>query len=59
MTIELELVNQPVIAGARQISMSQRVYDTFMTGPEFTKWLTTAEANHRTLMTEAGFIGGK
>lgn len=32
---------------------------TFMTGPEFTKWLTTAEANHRTLMTEAGFIGGK
>jgi len=28
MTIELELVNQPVIAGTRQLSMSQRVYDT-------------------------------
>lgn len=28
MTIELELVNQPVIAGTRQVSMSQRVYDT-------------------------------
>jgi tripartite-type tricarboxylate transporter receptor subunit TctC len=31
----------------------------FMTGPEFTKWLEGAEATHRTLMTEAGFIGGK
>lgn len=28
MTIELELVNQPAIAGARPVSMSQRVYDT-------------------------------
>src|SRR6478609_9485531 len=28
MTIELELVNQPIIAGTRQVSMSQRVYDT-------------------------------
>jgi tripartite-type tricarboxylate transporter receptor subunit TctC len=32
---------------------------TFMTGAEFTKWLEGAEANHRTLMTEAGFIGSK
>jgi tripartite-type tricarboxylate transporter receptor subunit TctC len=31
----------------------------FMTGAEFTKWLEGAEANHRTLMTEAGFIGSK
>jgi hypothetical protein len=30
-----------------------------MTGAEFTKWLEGAEANHRTLMTEAGFIGSK
>jgi hypothetical protein len=29
---------------------------TFMTGAEFTKWLTAAEANHKTLMTEAGFL---
>jgi tripartite-type tricarboxylate transporter receptor subunit TctC len=29
---------------------------TFMTGPQFTKWLETAEATHRTLMTEAGFL---
>jgi tripartite-type tricarboxylate transporter receptor subunit TctC len=31
----------------------------FMTGAEFTKWLEGAEANHRTLMTEAGFIGSR
>ena len=29
---------------------------TFMTGAEFKKWLEAAEANHRTLMTEAGFL---
>ena len=29
---------------------------TFMTGPEFTKWLEKAEAQHKTLMQEAGFI---
>jgi tripartite-type tricarboxylate transporter receptor subunit TctC len=29
---------------------------TFMTGPQFTKWLESAEATHRTLMTEAGFL---
>ena len=29
---------------------------TFMTGEPFTKWLTAAEATHRTLMTEAGFL---
>ncbi|HEX2541663.1 MAG TPA: tripartite tricarboxylate transporter substrate-binding protein [Caldimonas sp.] len=29
---------------------------TFMTGPQFTKWLENAEATHRTLMTEAGFL---
>ncbi|MGH6609195.1 MAG: tripartite tricarboxylate transporter substrate binding protein, partial [Burkholderiaceae bacterium] len=29
---------------------------TFMKGPEFTKWLEAAENNHRTLMTEAGFL---
>jgi putative tricarboxylic transport membrane protein len=29
---------------------------TSMSGPEFVKWLTAAEANHRTLMTEAGFL---
>ncbi|MBI5721575.1 MAG: tripartite tricarboxylate transporter substrate binding protein [Burkholderiales bacterium] len=27
-----------------------------MTGAEFAKWLTAAEATHRTLMTEAGFL---
>jgi putative tricarboxylic transport membrane protein len=32
---------------------------TAMTGAEFQKWLTAAEANHRTLMTEAGFIAAK
>jgi len=30
---------------------------TFMTGDTFTQWLGEAEALHRTLMTEAGFIG--
>lgn len=29
---------------------------TFMTGDAFTKWLGEAEATHRTLMTEAGFL---
>jgi len=29
---------------------------TFMTGADFTKWLAGAEANHKTLMTEAGFL---
>jgi putative tricarboxylic transport membrane protein len=29
---------------------------TSMSGPEFVKWLTAAEANHRALMTEAGFL---
>jgi tripartite-type tricarboxylate transporter receptor subunit TctC len=29
---------------------------TALTGPEFVKWLTDAEARHKQLMTEAGFI---
>ncbi|MCB2020893.1 MAG: tripartite tricarboxylate transporter substrate binding protein [Burkholderiaceae bacterium] len=29
---------------------------TAMTGPEFVKWLTAAEATHKQLMTEAGFL---
>ena len=29
---------------------------TFMSGPEFAKWLETAEKLHRDLMTEAGFL---
>jgi putative tricarboxylic transport membrane protein len=29
---------------------------TFMSGDAFTKWLTEAEATHRTLMSEAGFL---
>jgi putative tricarboxylic transport membrane protein len=29
---------------------------TFMTGPEFTKWVGEAENMHRTLMKEAGFV---
>ncbi len=32
---------------------------TFMAGAEFGKWLTDAEAMHRTLMTEAGFLAPK
>jgi tripartite-type tricarboxylate transporter receptor subunit TctC len=32
---------------------------SFMTGAEYTKWLEGAEAMHKTLMTEAGFIAGK
>ena len=32
---------------------------TAMSGPEFDKWLTSAETMHRTLMTEAGFISPK
>ena len=32
---------------------------TFMTGAPFTKWLEGAEAAHRTLMTEAGFLAAK
>jgi tripartite-type tricarboxylate transporter receptor subunit TctC len=30
--------------------------DTFMTGKEYVDWLTKAEATHKTLMQEAGFI---
>jgi len=30
--------------------------DTFMTGPEFTEWVKKAEATHKTLMQEAGFL---
>src|SRR5262249_1552823 len=29
---------------------------TFMTGPEFAKWLETEEKRHETLMKEAGFL---
>jgi putative tricarboxylic transport membrane protein len=29
---------------------------TALSGPDFVKWLTTAEANHKELMTEAGFL---
>ena len=29
---------------------------TFLTGADFNKWLTTAETTHRTLMQEAGFL---
>jgi len=29
---------------------------TALTGPEFVKWLTAAEATHKQLMTEAGFL---
>jgi putative tricarboxylic transport membrane protein len=32
---------------------------TTMTGEPFRKWLEAAEAQHRTLMTEAGFLAGK
>jgi tripartite-type tricarboxylate transporter receptor subunit TctC len=32
---------------------------TSMTGPEFEKWLTEAEARHRELMQSAGFIAGQ
>lgn len=32
---------------------------TFLTGPAFTKWLEGAEAAHKTLMTEAGFLAGQ
>jgi tripartite-type tricarboxylate transporter receptor subunit TctC len=32
---------------------------TTMSGTEFEKWVTNAEANHRVLMTEAGFIAAK
>ncbi len=32
---------------------------TFLTGDAFTKWLTSAEATHKTLMTEAGFMAAK
>ena len=31
---------------------------TFLSGPAFTKWLEGAEATHKTLMTEAGFLAG-
>jgi putative tricarboxylic transport membrane protein len=29
---------------------------TALTGAEYVKWVTNAEALHRTLMTEAGFL---
>jgi putative tricarboxylic transport membrane protein len=32
---------------------------TTLTGPEFQKWLVNAETQHRTLMTEAGFVAAK
>ena len=32
---------------------------SFMTGVEYTKWLTDAEATHRTLMEKAGFLAKK
>ncbi len=32
---------------------------TSMSGPDYEKWLVNAEATHRTLMTEAGFIAAK
>jgi len=32
---------------------------TFMTGDPFKKWLTDAEATHKSLMTEAGFMAAK
>jgi len=32
---------------------------TFMTGPEYVKWVTDAEAKHRQLMEKAGFLASK
>ena len=32
---------------------------SFKTGTDFVKWLSNAEIEHRTLMTEAGFIAAK
>ena len=32
---------------------------TFKSGTDFVKWLTTAELDHRALMTEAGFLAAK
>ena len=29
---------------------------TFMTGPEYAKWVESAENTHKTLMKEAGFL---
>jgi hypothetical protein len=29
---------------------------TFMTGPEYTKWVAAAEKTHTDLMREAGFL---
>jgi putative tricarboxylic transport membrane protein len=29
---------------------------TFMTGPDFTKWVETEEKRHQTLMKDAGFL---
>lgn len=38
-------------------AMEQGAFNqTSMSGADFTKWLTTAEATHRQLMTEAGFL---
>jgi putative tricarboxylic transport membrane protein len=31
---------------------------TFLTGPEFVKWLGDEENRHRTLMQQAGLLGG-
>jgi tripartite-type tricarboxylate transporter receptor subunit TctC len=32
---------------------------TFMTGQEYVKWLTDADAKHKTLMEKAGFLAKK
>jgi tripartite-type tricarboxylate transporter receptor subunit TctC len=32
---------------------------SFMTGPEFVKWITDADAKHRSLMEKAGFLASK
>jgi putative tricarboxylic transport membrane protein len=40
--------------------MERGAYNTtFMTGKEFSAWVEKAEALHRTLMKEAGFLAGK
>jgi tripartite-type tricarboxylate transporter receptor subunit TctC len=40
--------------------MTDGAYNTtFMSGPEFVKWVEQAEATHKGLMQEAGFLAKK
>jgi tripartite-type tricarboxylate transporter receptor subunit TctC len=43
----------------KEFSEKAAFNQSFMSGPEYVKWLEAAEAKHKTLMEKAGFMAKK